>query len=142
MWYTHHFDLRQPHTLLVNRAQPRQAYDRVVRKTISGRCGKRTESKADRVRPSLSKTASIVLGENDPNQDPDMTSIAKSIRFSMNFSAEICEFGCGRRNGCLRRSAGILTRRREGLKCAESGHPSDRDQIAEFDPLRSRKLIE
>jgi dienelactone hydrolase len=32
-----------------------------------------------------------------------MTSIAKSILFSTNFSAEICEFGCGRRNGCLRR---------------------------------------
>jgi hypothetical protein len=27
-----------------------------------------------------------------------MTSIAKSIRFSTSFSAEICDFGCGRRN--------------------------------------------
>jgi hypothetical protein len=42
-------------------------------KAIFGRFGKRTESKADRVRPSLSKTASIVLGENNPNQDPDLS---------------------------------------------------------------------
>jgi hypothetical protein len=42
-------------------------------KAISGRFGKGTESKADRVRRSLSETGSIVLGENDPNQDPDLS---------------------------------------------------------------------
>ena len=53
-----------------------------------------------------------------------MISIAKSIRFSTNFSAEICEFGCGRRNGCLRREAVAEAGFAQGQLSAESGPSS------------------
>src|SRR5580704_15747021 len=39
--------------------------------------------------------------------------------------------------GRSRRSAGILARRHEGLKCADSGHSQDHDRTTGFNPKRS-----
>jgi hypothetical protein len=66
-----------------------------------------------------------------------MTSIAKSIPFSTNFSDEICEFSCGRRNGCFRTQA---LRARFVSRRAAGPYPSFDDSLGPQLTPKTRKL--